>query len=273
MDLISSFEQELYCQGLSESTVDGHIEAVHRITGEIGQFKPTIAQAKKYISQLFQSDYSYHHKTNSAVSLEYWMKHIGREIEFGRPKKPTKLVKDTLNESEITRLIDGTKNIREKAMVSTLAYSGVRPKEFCNLRVRNIDFGNNEIMVELGKEKKDGIVHVCSELINTIMDYLQEYERDENDYLFTTLRHDNQYHRRDIYKVTKVVADRTSIDRDRVYPYIFRHSLATNMIKRGAPILEVKEQMRHENLETTMRYIHSMGGWSQTEKKTMPQYS
>jgi site-specific recombinase XerD len=43
----------------------------------------------------------------------------------------------------------------------------------------------------------------------------------------------------------------------RVWPHLLRHSLATNMLHRGAHLLAIKEQLGHAFDETTMIYVHS----------------
>ena len=49
------------------------------------------------------------------------------------------------------------------------------------------------------------------------------------------------------------------------FPHLFRHSLATNLVKKGANILTVQQQLRHENLETTQIYIRSFPERTQDE--------
>lgn len=39
--------------------------------------------------------------------------------------------------------------------------------------------------------------------------------------------------------------------------YLLRHSLATNLIERGASLITVKEQLGHAFIETTMIYVTS----------------
>jgi len=55
----------------------------------------------------------------------------------------------------------------------------------------------------------------------------------------------------------RVLAKRAKIEK-RTFPHIFRHSLATNLILRGASILLVKEQLGHTDIQTTMNYIQRL---------------
>jgi integrase/recombinase XerD len=41
-----------------------------------------------------------------------------------------------------------------------------------------------------------------------------------------------------------------------VTPHVLRHTLATNMIAHGASVIEVKDQLGHRNIETTLKYVH-----------------
>ena len=85
--------------------------------------------------QLYQSKCSYRHKMNTALAVEKYMEYCGTPISFGRQKKPKSIIKNTLTEAEVTRLVFNCRNIKEKAVVSLLAYSGVRNKELCSLQV------------------------------------------------------------------------------------------------------------------------------------------
>jgi integrase len=88
---------------------------------------------------------------NTALAVEKYMEFIGNAIIFGRQKKPKPMIIDTLSEAEVTRLIFSTKNIREKAIVSLLAYSGIRNLELCNLKVRDFMYTQNAIRIIKGK--------------------------------------------------------------------------------------------------------------------------
>ena len=62
------------------------------------------------------------------------------------------MIKDILTESEVSRIIQSARNLREKAIVCLLAYSGMRNREVCNLMVRELDLGSNRVIVLAGKD-------------------------------------------------------------------------------------------------------------------------
>ena len=57
-------------------------------------------------------------------------------------------------------------------------------------------------------------------------------------------------------KMIRTAAKRADLKK-RVYPHLLIHSLATNLLHRGAHLLASKEQLGHAFVETTMIYVHS----------------
>lgn len=242
--------------GLHPVTVHSYIGSARRFTQVVGEY-PDHEKVKNYIYAMYTSEYSYSHKINTALAVEKYMLFLGKPIYLGRQKKPKPIIKDTLTEAEITKLIFNTKNIREKAIISLLAYSGIRNMELCNLRVKDFLFTENAIRIIKGKGIKDGVSEISPDCTKILMKYVQEYERKEDDLLFATLRKGNQYKTQDTRKLVHVVAKRAKIEK-RVYPHLLRHSMSANMLLRGANIVSLKNQLRHTMLETTLHYVNSI---------------
>lgn len=240
--------------GLQPITVHGYLGSARRFTKVVGK-NPTLDEATKYIQVMYQSDYSYHHKLNTALGVEKYMEFIGQKIRFGRQKRPRPIIKNTLTEAEVTKLIFNCKNIREKAIISLLAYSGIRNRELCNLQVNDFDAGGNKIRVLKGKGLKDGISNISPECTNILLEYIYQFKKQDG-FLFNTQR-GKQYTGFALRKLVKVVAKRTVMSK-RVYPHLFRHSLAVNLLSRGANVVLLQRQLRHSLLETTLVYINSI---------------
>ena len=243
-------------KGLQPITVSGYAGAMKRITREIGQ-DPSEESAEQFVEKLYTSGYSYHHKLNTVLALEQYLAFIGSPTRYGRPKKPRPMVTDTLSEGEVTRLLVCCKNIREKAILSLLAYSGVRNQELCNLRVHDCLITQNAIRIIRGKGIKDGISEITPECTSVLLEYLAAFPREGKDFLFTTLVHKNQLSTGDVRKIVLVIARRTGIKK-RVYPHLFRHSMTANMLLRGADLISLRSQLRHTLLETTLHYANSI---------------
>jgi len=98
---------------------------------------------------------------------------------------------------------------------------------------------------------------VSSECTNVLIEYLKKYPREEDEYLFTTLKKGKQLASADLRKHVKILGKKAGIEKN-IYPHKFRHSLASNLLQRGANIILIKNQLGHAFIETTMLYIRSL---------------
>jgi|SRR3990167_4854518 len=254
MSKIDEFYDSLILKGFEKITIEGYKKTLNKLLKE--NQNPTKEQAERYLIEMRKKDYSYSHIKNSIIIIKRYMEFIGRLIEVESPRRPLELpTKEILTEGEIARILAETKNNREKAMLAILVYCGVRNKELCGLKVKNVDFENNIIKVLGGKFKKDRIVPLSKECFRIILDYLKDYKRDEKDFLFTTLIKNEQYNGWALRKMVKKVAIRAKIKK-RVYPHLFRHSLITHLLERGANVIAVQQLAGHANISTTMLYTH-----------------
>ena len=142
-------------------------------------------------------------------------------------------------------------------MLCVLAYSGIRNSELCNLRVCDVDIGNNRIRIHSGKNFKDRYANITGECAKVIVEYLRSYPRDDDAQLFTTIVKKNPLATGDLRKHVRVSSRRANIER-RVYPHLLRHSLATNLLIRGASLITIKDQLGHDHYETSLYYLRSI---------------
>jgi len=251
-----TFEQFLtVSRGLQAITIGGYVGSIKRMKKVLGD-NPTREQLNHYIYNLYISESSYSHKTNTALGIERWTEFMGYPIKFGRQKKPRQIIKETLTEAEVTKLIFSADSLRDKAMICLLAYSGIRNKELCSLRMKDFDICRNTVRVLKGKGIKDGVVNVSPECTKIILDYLRENPKNGDDLLFLTYQN-KQMTMSAVRKQVHKIARKAEISK-RVYPHILRHSLACNLLLRGANIMLIKNQLRHSHLETTLVYINSI---------------
>jgi site-specific recombinase XerD len=98
---------------------------------------------------------------------------------------------------------------------------------------------------------------MSSECTNVLIEYLQSSPRQKDDFLFQTIVKKNSLSTGDIRKTLRVIAKRANIEK-RVHPHLLRHSLATNLLNRGASLMLIKQQLGHVYIESTMIYVVSM---------------
>jgi integrase len=110
------------------------------------------------------------------LAVEHYMKYKGEPVTLCRPKRPQPILKDTITEAEMNRLIVAAGPcIRKRLLITILAYSGIRCVELSSLKRKDVDLGKNEITVRFGKNKTDRITHISPECTDTLVEYLKSY--------------------------------------------------------------------------------------------------
>lgn len=247
-------------RGLTNLTANSYLGALRRFYEATKLAMPTKDDLVEYLMEnFFEKGMSYTHTTNTMRALEAYEDFIGNKVRFDRPRKPNRRIEDWLTEQEIARMFVFTEDVREQTILALLAYTGIRTGELCSLKVKNINFEDQTVFIKAGKGLKDGRVCIAPIALNILMEYLREHPREPNQTLLFSIigpREGEKMRTGAIRKHVKKVARRAGLTR-RVYPYLFRHSLATNLLLNGADVYSVKEQMRHVFISTTEIYIKS----------------
>jgi integrase len=148
------FARHLYSRrGLSEVTVHNYVSTIRRLAPLIG-LKPTPKAVEQHIERMHKSGASYSHIVNTSIALEVYSAFVGRPIKLGRPRKPRHLVCGTLSEAEITLLIAAARTLRDRAMIATLAYAGLRNRELCRLQIRDADLAGQTLHIQATRRRR-----------------------------------------------------------------------------------------------------------------------
>lgn len=240
-------------RAFGDVTIEGYRRT---LTKFLKESQPKCECVEKYILDMKERKYSYSHIRNTIVILENYMAFIRRPIKLGRMRRPKPIVKDILTEGEVARILAACKNSREKTMLALLTYSGMRNKELCSLKTGSISLDEGVIRIFDGKGSKDRLVYITRECAKILMEYLQCFPRSKEGFLITTLVKGNHYKGQDLRKMVKVVSKRAKVNK-RVYPHLFRHSLASHLVSRNCSLVTLQNLLGHSQLNTTAIYIRS----------------
>ncbi len=144
---------------------------------------------------------------------------------------------------------------RDALMIQTAYYLGLRVAELCRVDIADLDLAGGLLFVRKGKGCKDRTVPICGHLARTLKEWIGERSAGV---LFPDPRgrHINETH----FRVRlRFLAGLAGITR-RVHPHILRHAFATNLLRAGADIYEVKTLMGHDDIRTTQIYLHLVPG-------------
>lgn len=174
---------------------------------------------------------------------------IVKEIRVEKTKRRALPLKD------LRKLVRYARNPRDRAIILTMAIAGLRLSEVSSLKLGDIDLNTSEIFVRQGKGRKDRVAVIDRELAEALNVWLiyRDSMDPKTDALFCDLHGTKPLASVRIYSIVKATAKKAGIEN--VFPHRLRHSAATFMYDSGMDILEIKEQLGHEDIKTTEGYI------------------
>jgi integron integrase len=214
------------------------------------------------------------------------------ELEIIRAKKPERLPV-VLTVEEVRLVLNHLSGI-PWLMVNLLYGSGLRQMECLRLRVKDIDFGYNQITVRSGKGAKDRITMLPQIIKEPLQKHLTKVKKMHDEdlakgfgqvYLPSALekKYPNaakewawqyvfpanelsvdprsglkrRHHQGEwiLQKCIKEVRMKVGLAKN-ISCHTFRHSFATHLLKKGYDIRTVQELLGHSDVKTTMIYTH-----------------
>jgi integrase/recombinase XerD len=263
-------------KSLSDNSVEAYLNDVYKLEKYFAEAAIDISPGKVTYSDLksFLAWYGVNNtntRTQSRVlsGLRAFFRYllIEGEIEenpaslIESPKIGLKLP-EVLSVSEIDRIIgeidlSKPEGHRNKAIIETLYGCGLRVSELVNLRLTDIHY-NEEFVVVTGKGNKQRLVPVSQKALKEIDIYKLDRNRlpaiKDHNILFLN-RRGGHLTRAMIFTIIKDLAARAGINKN-ISPHTFRHSFATHMIEAGADLRAVQEMLGHESILTTEIYTH-----------------
>jgi len=208
------------------------------------------AELKKLIAATVKLWRKYHLTYDQAG---YVGKEIRRELKIKRVKTRKNVIV-RLSRDEEQKLI--AQAYREKSnnglLLKTLFLTGARVSEFVSLKVEDLFFDEQMILIEKGKGGKSRYVPVLAELVQELKTHLGSRQ---TGYIFESNRH-TKFTARRIQQIVKDTAQRAGITK-KVHPHLLRHTVATFLLEKGMPLEQIQKFLGHSKIETTQIYAES----------------
>ena len=138
--------------------------------------------------------------------------------------------------------------VRDYAIVTILAYAGLRIRECLALRVEDISLPAREIKVRHGKGDKMRVVYFGDKVVNAVREYLRNRPKTENPYLFPG-RGDSHLTRSQVNRIFNEYSES-------ITPHTLRHFFCSNALENGYTIADLANQAGHSNVHTTLLYTN-----------------
>lgn len=166
----------------------------------------------------------------------------------------------TLSEQEIKIIIHSTNSFRDRTLIKSLYYAGLRREESVGLQIKDIDFMHRRINV-IGKFGKQRIIPMfdfefMGDLKHLIGDKKEGYVFCKSDGGKLTSRMVN--------KIVEKAGEKANLQHPNpnmkhINPHLFRHSIARHLKNKGLSLEAIQNFLGHESFKTTMDTYGTMG--------------
>jgi integron integrase len=299
--LLDQVRQAIRMRHYSDKTEKAYVHWIKRYIFFHGKRHPAeMAEAEigRFLSSLATDGHVSASTQNQAFNALLFLYHeildkkIGLIDGVARAKRPQRLPV-VLTKDEIRKVVVHMNGV-PRLMAVLLYGAGLRLMECCRLRVKDIDFSRNEIVVRGGKGDKDrhtmlptGIKEsLCRHLEATRSQHQEDIKKGlgrvalpnalERKYpnagrewawqwvfpapshytdRVTSEKRRHHLHESVLQKAVKEAVLKAGINKP-ASPHTFRHSFATHLLEDGYDIRTVQELLGHRDVSTTMVYTH-----------------
>lgn len=276
-ELIKEFKKKMYLEGKSQKTIEVYGNSVKEFFkwfydsyGNIEYkklYRENILEYKSYLKNIKKSAHSGNNlcpkSINSKLSALICFNELIEPDNIVVTKRdlikiqaemvsPTSITKKEIEEfRQIVLQSEGCAAKRNYAIVTILAYAGLRITECLNLRKSDICLESSELKVTNGKGEKARIVIINSKIISAVREY-QKTDHVESEWLFHNSRGE-RLNQTTINRVFKLCCPKGH----NITPHTLRHFYAINAVSSGIfTIPEIANQMGHSSIKTTMKYMN-----------------
>jgi len=161
----------------------------------------------------------------------------------------------TLNEKEVDQfrraVFSGSGNLgkRNHAIVTIIAYGGLRISETLGLKYEDVDLVNKQITVHKGAFNKQRIVFIGDKIASSIKVYIDEKDYIEKPWLFPGRGGKNHLNRSVVNKIFNNFSSE-------ITPQALRLFYFSNALEKGYNVQEVAAQAGLANINTTLKYTN-----------------
>ncbi|NMX77786.1 tyrosine-type recombinase/integrase [Pseudomonas sp. WS 5532] len=216
----------------------------------------------------------WHWLVETKVMIENPVKVLLNEVKdsAGRPaggKRPTRLPvvlswRDQQDLLESVKNTTGSAALRDRALIALALATGLRNEEICTARLSGLDLDYRRLRVVGKGDKERLIIFNHDDAVKTsVLAWLQERQallawlEQESDFLFVS-RTGRPLTGSLVYQQVTRHIRMAGLDGKvrRRGPHLLRHTAASVMFAKRVPVLQIKENLGHEDLATTQIYAH-----------------
>ncbi len=155
---------------------------------------------------------------------------------------------------------DTLEGVRNRALILTLADSGLRASETLRLLVEDWRAPDRGLFVRAGKGRKDRVAFIGPTTTRALKAWLARHSVPSSEAFLFVDRRGRPLKPRHLIQILHRLSMKAGLAMHRrLHPHALRHFAATSWLRSGAGLDEVRRLLGHESLTTTLRYSSLVG--------------
>jgi integrase/recombinase XerD len=158
-----------------------------------------------------------------------------------------------LSQAEVATLLTTPRNLKHRAILTTLYAAGLRVSELCQLQGTDIDSARMVLRVRQGKGQQDRSVMLAPKLLPLLRQYWHQDK--PRPWLFPGHPRTRPITTKAVYLVCRRAGQAAHLPK-LIHPHLLRHAFATHLLEAGIDLRRIQLLLGHRSLRTTSRYLH-----------------
>jgi site-specific recombinase XerD len=218
----------------------------------------TKEQIEAFIYQLIKNNQISESKQNMIINaIKAYYEHVlGMPREYYDIKRPKKSLNlpNVLSEKEVLAIINSPKNLKHRAILTTIYSAGLRISELSNLRIVDIHSNEGYIYVKDSKGKKDRKTVLSHYLLILLREYYKKYR--PSYWLFEGVN-GGKYSASSITSIFRKAVKESNAN-PWATVHTLRHSFATHCLQNNVHLRHIQNMLGHNSPKTTEIYTKTI---------------
>lgn len=215
-----------------------------------------------YLCDTLHNDISINSYLRDLITTIHFLQSEGYVQNFKmKAIKVSKEPIETYTDEELKRLLQKP-NLRQCkfidyqswTMTNLLFSTGIRQRSLMNIKIKDIDFDNDVVYVNITKNRKPLIIPLNQTMANILREFLKYRQNKSNDdYLFCNV-YGQQLVKSTCYHMLYDYNKRRGVQTTGIHRY--RHTFAKQWILNGGNVVTLQKILGHSSLAITQNYIN-----------------
>lgn len=221
----------------------------------------TSSRIRSYLERLSQKNLSAGTIDNYLTILKRFFDYLVDEDQLSKNPvlrryfltKPVRLPRP-MSQEDLDVFLENLQDLQYRAIFLLMVRSGLRIGEVSQLRVNDIHWEQQNLLVRNGKGKVDRVVYFSGEVEQTLRQWMATRSYESPYGFASSTQPEVPIPHITIRKWMESFLQKNGLSGKGYTPHTLRHTFATTLLNAGVPLVVLRDLMGHKSLDQTLMY-------------------